>query len=216
MKTNKKGFTLIELLIVIGILAVLSTATVLMLNPAQMLSESRDTQRLNDLSTLSTAISLLQATNTCSGDPNSGLAGGTTSACPATADATFNCAGTIWGASIAGATSSFGAGFITLAHAGLRGTDGTGWVAANLSHIPGGAPVSTLPIDPSNKTGDATSGTGTSGYNYQYACNANGRFEIDANLESAKYTTGTSNKEVNTYDGGSNAAIYETGSVVSL
>jgi len=211
MQTNKKGFTLIELLIVIGILAVLSTATVLMLNPAQMLAESRDTQRLNDLATLSTAISLLQATNNCNSDVNSGLAGGisTVGACPATADLTFTCGGTIFGSSIAGATSFFSTAapaYKTLAHAGIRTADGAGWMAAVLTHIPGGAPVSSLPVDPSNSTT----------YNYQYACDASGKFELDVNLESTKYTSGASNKEIGTYDGGGNDAAYETGSIVTL
>ena len=34
----KKGFTLIELVIVIGILAILATVVVLVLNPAQLLA----------------------------------------------------------------------------------------------------------------------------------------------------------------------------------
>ena len=54
----EKGFTLIELLIVIGILAVLATITVLVLNPAQLFAQARDSQRVSDLSTLRSAISL--------------------------------------------------------------------------------------------------------------------------------------------------------------
>ena len=53
-----KGFTLIELLIVIAILAILATTVVLVLNPAQILAETRDGQRLNDMGTLQSAISL--------------------------------------------------------------------------------------------------------------------------------------------------------------
>jgi prepilin-type N-terminal cleavage/methylation domain-containing protein len=41
-----KGFTLIELLIVIAILAILATAVVLVLNPAQILAQARDAQRI--------------------------------------------------------------------------------------------------------------------------------------------------------------------------
>lgn len=57
-----KGFTLIELLIVIGILAVLAAAVVLVLNPAELLRQARDTTRISDLATLKSAITLYMAT----------------------------------------------------------------------------------------------------------------------------------------------------------
>ena len=47
----KKGFTLIELLIVIAIIAILAVVVVLVLNPAELLRQSRDSQRLSDIST---------------------------------------------------------------------------------------------------------------------------------------------------------------------
>src|SRR5680860_471628 len=52
----KKGFTLLELLIVIGILAILSTTVILVINPAELLKKARDSQRISDLSTVKTAI----------------------------------------------------------------------------------------------------------------------------------------------------------------
>lgn len=55
---NKKGFTLLELLIVISIIAILSVALVLILNPAETLRKSRDTQRISDLNTVKTALGL--------------------------------------------------------------------------------------------------------------------------------------------------------------
>src|ERR1035437_6565486 len=59
MKKNKKGgFTLLELLIVIAIIAILSVALVIVLNPAETLKKARDAQRISDLSTLKTAIGL--------------------------------------------------------------------------------------------------------------------------------------------------------------
>ena len=60
----KKGFTLIELLIVIAILAILATTVVLVLNPAQILAQARDAQRISDLSSIKSAIALYLATAT--------------------------------------------------------------------------------------------------------------------------------------------------------
>ena len=58
----KKGFTLIELLIVIGVLAILATSVVLVLNPAQMIAQARDSQRISDLSSIKSAIALYLTT----------------------------------------------------------------------------------------------------------------------------------------------------------
>jgi len=49
---QKHGFTLIELLIVIAILAILATATMLVINPTEAIEKIRDTQRIRDLDTL--------------------------------------------------------------------------------------------------------------------------------------------------------------------
>lgn len=104
MTKNNKGFTLVELLIVIGILAVLSTATVLILNPATILQETRDTQRLNDLSTINSAIALYLATTTT----------------PVFA-ANWRCT-----------LSPVAAPCLTATSNQVRLLDGTGWVAINL------------------------------------------------------------------------------------
>ncbi|MDO8604632.1 MAG: type II secretion system protein [bacterium] len=62
---HAKGFTLLELLIVISIIAILSVALVLILNPAETLKKSRDTQRISDLNTIKTALGLyLTSTST--------------------------------------------------------------------------------------------------------------------------------------------------------
>ena len=57
---NKHSFTLVELLIVIGILAILTAAVVLVLNPAELLRQSRDSTRISDMASLSDALKLLQ------------------------------------------------------------------------------------------------------------------------------------------------------------
>ena len=60
---RKKGFTLIELLIVVAILGVLAAAVTVILNPVELLAQSRDATRLSDMGTISKAISLAQVYN---------------------------------------------------------------------------------------------------------------------------------------------------------
>jgi prepilin-type N-terminal cleavage/methylation domain-containing protein len=51
MKFNK-GFTLIELLVVIGIIAILTAAVTIAVNPGRQFAQARDTQRRADISAL--------------------------------------------------------------------------------------------------------------------------------------------------------------------
>ncbi|MDE2144975.1 MAG: type II secretion system protein, partial [Patescibacteria group bacterium] len=55
---EQNSFTLIELLIVIAIIGILASALVLVLNPSQLLSQSRDSRRTQDLSNLNNAIGM--------------------------------------------------------------------------------------------------------------------------------------------------------------
>ncbi|PIR86688.1 MAG: hypothetical protein COU11_04225 [Candidatus Harrisonbacteria bacterium CG10_big_fil_rev_8_21_14_0_10_49_15] len=128
MKKYSKGFTLIELLITIGILAVLATVVVLVLNPAQLFAQARDTQRIADLGTTRSAINFYLSTAT---------------------GATIEANGPF---STADATCVFGTCTLpTLAN--RYDVDGDGWVAVNLAATTGGSPLATLPQDPTN---DAT------------------------------------------------------------
>ncbi len=158
---NKKGFTLIELLIVIGILAILTAAVVIVLNPAELLKQARDSQRLTDLDAMKNAIALYVADATT---PNIGAA----TTCYAYAGAP--------------ATSACGARFTTATTVGSASTtkavDGTGWIPVNLASMASGSPLSALPVDPSH---GAT-------YYYAYAASTTSlTFEINAVLESTKF-----------------------------
>jgi prepilin-type N-terminal cleavage/methylation domain-containing protein len=120
----KRGFTLVELLIVIGILAILAVVVVLVLNPAQLLAQARDSQRISDLGSIKSAIGLYLATATSP-----------------TLTATTTC--TASGCSTGG---PFGSESINSSTAVF----GTGWVAIDLSSTTGGSPLSALPLDPTN------------------------------------------------------------------
>jgi len=124
---TKKGFTLIELLVVIAILAVLATAVVIILNPAQLVKQGRDSTRVSDLSALHNALALYLA-------EVANLTSWTaTSTC--TAAGTFPFSGA--GACVVNA---------------LTNVTGTGWVNVNFGAISSGSPLSRLPIDPVNDT----------------------------------------------------------------
>lgn len=188
---RQKGFTLIELLIVIAVLAVLSTAVVLVLNPAEILRQGRDSTRLSDLAALNNAISLFLsdvATKTWTVAANCTAAG-----------TTFPGNG---GACTLNATSS---------------VNGTGWVPINFSTISVGSPLSKLPIDPLNTTvANGTACTGVpDGCFYAYRSSSTsgtgfGRYKLMANLESLKYIPKGAS------DGGTIPTWYEIGSDISF
>ena len=188
----KKGFTLIELLIVIGILAILATTVVLVLNPAQILAESRDTQRISDMDTVRNALNLLLVSTT------------TTNVLSNTANCyTHTATAMIAGCtpSAAPATTRFTAGVAQTSVS--RVVTGGGWIPVNFTQVSGGSPLSVEPVDPTN-TGD---------FYYAFRSNASNQYELDANLESTKYTV-TTNKE--NADGGDQSSMYEVGTSLTL
>jgi prepilin-type N-terminal cleavage/methylation domain-containing protein len=188
-----KGFTLLELVIVIGILAVLGAVSVLVLNPAQLFAQARDTTRIEDMGVLRNALALYVSTIST---PNLD-AGGTR----CDDQATPSC----WAAAT-GATCTDRHGGLSIVNAD-RTVNGAGWVPVNLGAVPGGPALSVLPIDP---TDDAT-------YYYSYACNNTDKtYELNANLESTRYTSGADNKEINTKDGGNVDTLLEVGTDAGL
>lgn len=206
-KTNsKRGFTLIELLIVIGILAILATVTLLVLNPAQMFAQARDSQRISDLNTVKSAISLYLSTMS---SPTLG-----------TVSSTDYCSTSYWGtmATTSGApatnflwgTGNLHATWIAASATTTVGT--TGWVPVPLNTMTGGSPIASLPLDPSNITGTSNTSAATA---YYYACSTTQMtFKLVANMESTVYSNGgTSDKE--STDGGIMSTLYETGTNIS-
>lgn len=187
IKSSAKGFTLIELLIVIAILAILATVVLIVINPVQMFAQARDSQRIYDLNTLSSAVSLY-LTTVASPSLQGGSAYGT-------------CVANCW-ASLTGVTCTFATKTALNASASFTSAvDGSGWIPVDLNEISGGSPISALPKDPSN----------TTTYFYEYACdNTNKWFEFAANMESTRYSNGGSD-DVESTDGGVVSTIYEVG-----
>ena len=224
MKKNKNsGFTLLELLIVIAIIAILSVALVIVLNPAETLKKARDSQRISDLSTLKTAIGLY-LTNVASPDLGASIvvpaagAGGQISYSKNIVD--VSCGTPPSHGANAGATAAFAADWCFYdGTTNYSNVDGTGWVPINFTLIPGGSPISNLPVDPTNSVAVTTAPASTD-LVYRYgAVNANASsktsyiYEIDAQLESTAYTV-TDDKRAS--DGGDNASYYETGTDLKI
>lgn len=216
----KKGFTLLELLIVIAILVILSAVVIFVLNPAETLRKSRDSQRIADLATLKSALGLYLTLNltpqldntvgntSCRNNP---------SIPPDTlyysypSDAPTG--GDITDITLDGATFTANGQVINAVNANVNGA---GWLPVNLSGLAGGSPISHMPVDPTNivSTAGLTAMT-TSELVYRYACDAADlTFEIDARLESTAFTTDPDNRH--TKDGGNNINVYEVGTKLSI
>jgi prepilin-type N-terminal cleavage/methylation domain-containing protein len=189
----KKGFTLLELLIVIGILAILSTTMILVINPAEMLRKARDSQRIADLSTVKSAIAYYITSV------------GTPSIATTTAGYSYSHVSTVTGCTGAAtglATSS-------------QAVDGTGWIPVNFATITGGSPIGSLPVDP-NPT--AANPTTTKARYYVYtASTTDNTFELLANMESIYYSYG-GDGDVESKDGGATllTRIYEVGTRLNI
>ncbi len=199
---SRSAFTLIELLVVIAIIAILSIVVVLTINPAEMLRQSRDSQRVSDLSTLRSAISLYlvdsSAPNLASSSSGYGYGG-----CYLSTTGTNATSGARCGIF----TNSYTAD-VSVTAANYRKNDSTGWLPVNFSQITLSSPLSSLPVDPLNNLTNyyAYAATTTNGAYY---------FEIDTFMESKKYGAGGTNDVVTT-DGGDNPNAYEIGNKPGL
>lgn len=192
--SNEKGFTLIELLVVIAIVATLAVVAVLVLNPAQLLRQGRDSNRISDLNTVKSAISLYLA------DVITPVIGSSTQRCY-----THSSSSIVAGTGCAGTTGArFAAGTNTTSTS--IAVNGSGWIPVEFTLISSGSPLSAVPRDPVN---NAT---------YFYAYSADQTlltFELNAEMESSRYQS-TGGGDVESTDGGNATSLYETGTAPGL
>jgi prepilin-type N-terminal cleavage/methylation domain-containing protein len=189
---RRASFTLIELLVVLALVAILSVVVVMTLNPAELLKQARDSNRLSDLATINTALNLFST------DVLGGFMGTSTvvytSLVNTVNPATTTCAGmglptlpTGWTYNCPTSTQS------------LRNTDGTGWIPVNFQRISSNSPISQLPIDPQNTTS-------TKYYTYV----TGGSWQLAVAMESQKY-------QATAYSsGGADPSTYTVGNNLSL
>lgn len=210
-KEQLKGFTLLELLIVIAILSILAMALILVLNPAETMKKSRDTQRMTDLSTIKTAMGLYMI-NVTTPDLSNDVTDNARCVGGSGANTIFY-SGTVTEPQ---APATFATGFLAEStNAGKGNVDGSGWIPIDLTN--GGAltpSISNFPLDPANNAtnkGSTAALVTDEGLVYRYACNAADlTYEINANLESAELD----DKEGQ--DGGDNATLYEVGTKLTI
>ncbi len=172
------GFTLIELLVVIAILAVLAVVVVLTLNPAGMLQEARDSNRLSDLATITSGIATFVADV-----PNPAAilcSANTVYVSVPDPTATSTARQPVPRPRLAGA--AFRMGLPVRRRLDHQDDHGTGWVPINFSQSGLGSPFPQLPQDPINRPPQPASIIPTSPGN-------NGQYEVTSLFESAKFKT---------------------------
>ena len=184
-----RGFTLIELLVVIAIMAVLATVIVVVINPAELLRQSRDASRLSDLAAMNNALGLLLV------DQPSVSLGTSSIVYVSISDSSPTCA------NVGLPPLPSGWNYACASTSTFTNANGAGWLPANFGALSTGSPLSRLPVDPVNAT--------SSGQYYTYT-SAGSLWELVALFESTKY------QPKGQTDGGRIANAYETGSNLTL
>jgi len=195
MPLRRSAFTLIEILIVIGVLVAITTAVIVILNPAELIARARDARRLTETNALKQAITLAAPTDWDGPNYQNSCAGEAT---PRIFVSVPSDNGETPPAPPPGWTT-----YAQVTRENLRNVDGTGWVP--LDFTPQGEvgvklPISALPVDPVN--------TFASGHYYVYVCGSSG-YEITESLQSSRYTQIAQ-------EGGDDPTVFEIGTNLSI
>lgn len=184
--SSRSGFTLLELLIVIGILAILGTVIIWILNPLEYNRQARDSNRITDLMATRGALDFVEF---------EGKSLGTSTVVYVSIPSSLpDCSDLGLPALYPGWTYS------CAPLANYRKVDGTGWIPVNFTKLSTGSPISKLPIDPINTT--------STGLYYAYVTGPS--YKLTALFESEKLAP-YMNK-----DGGPDPTLYEIGSTSRL
>jgi len=183
-----KAFTLLELLIVIGVLAILSTTVILVINPADLLARARDSKRVSDLSAVNSAINTLMVFYY-----NASLGSVNTVYVSLPSDQS-NCS------DLNLPSLPSGWSYHCVTQANLTKVDGNGWIPIDFTQMDTGSPISHLPVDPKNNV--------STGNYYAYVTGSS--WELNAIMESDKF------KAKSLGDGGDSDNGFEVGSAGGL
>jgi len=187
---GRVGFTLIELLIVIGILAILTAAVVIVLNPAELLKQSRDSARMTDMASLHKTIQLAMTQN-----PTISL-GTASTVYLSLPDTSTTCA------NLSLPTLPTGYSYHCVPTASSTTVNGQGWLPLDFS-TSGIQNLAKLPLDPTN--------TSSTGLYYTYIPDlTTNTYKFSAATESVKYIPRAQ------MDGGTSATAFEAGTDLTL
>lgn len=212
---GRRGFALIDVAVVTGVVALLGATAAFVLNPADLLKESRDVERISALGKMNAAMGLLFATSDWR--PARGVCA------ESAATSTSPLGEALWKgldmsvpvprcyqhapSSVARCEERYEAP-ISGAVSASRKNDGSGWVPMNLSRAAGGTLLAEWPIDPKED-----------GMNfYSFVCRKNGdsvKWEFAAHMESARYAAGGPD-DVESTDGGNRPGLLEVGTDMEL
>src|SRR6056297_607373 len=185
---NNQAFTLIELLVVIAILSILAVAVTLILNPAELMRQARDSTRLSDLATINKALSLYQT------DQIDGSMGNSQTVYTSLPDTDSTCS------SYDLPSLPSGWSYHCVSSASTTRVDGNGWIPVDFTQMSFQSPLSRLPLDPINSA--------TTSQYYTYV--PGGSWKVSAVMESEEKASESAN------DGGTDPATYEVGTDLEL